>query len=165
MCCWKAMFVWKQCWYHYETYKSCWNFSISYSYIYFVYTYLLFSTSFGSGFGFAKTVRFRFRFYQNPKSGFCWSLSFIDKWRLNGRWRLRNVVNLVKNFKNFYKVLFLKVKKELYKLISKDQFWKYLSFKNWIVGYFNRFEFGYTSNNNIIRKDKYILYEFLFTLR
>ena len=80
MCCWKAIFVWKQCWYHYETYKSCWNFSISYSYIYFVYTYLLFSTSFGfgSGFGFTKTVRFRFRFYRNPKSGFCWSLVFLQ---------------------------------------------------------------------------------------
>ena len=44
MCCWKAIFVWKQCWCHYETCKSCWNFSISYTYIYFVYTYLLFST-------------------------------------------------------------------------------------------------------------------------
>ena len=76
MCCWKAIFVWKQCWCHYETCKSCWNFSISYSYIYFVSTYLLFSTSFGFGFGFGftKTVRFRFRFYRNPKSGFCWPL-------------------------------------------------------------------------------------------
>ena len=79
MCCWKAIFVWKQCWCHYETCKSCWNFSISYTYIYFVYTYLLFRTSFGfgSGFGFTKTVRFRFRFYRNPKSGFCWPLNKI----------------------------------------------------------------------------------------
>ena len=79
MCCWKAIFVWKQCWCHYETCKSCWNFSISYTYIYFVYTYLLFSTSFGFGFGFGftKTVRFRFRFYRNPK------FRFLPKPKLN----------------------------------------------------------------------------------
>ena len=80
MCCWKAIFVWKQCWCHYETCKSCWNFSISYTYIYFVYTYLLFSTSFGFGSGFTKTVRFRFRFYRNPKSGFCWPLFYLPFW-------------------------------------------------------------------------------------
>ena len=101
MCCWKAIFVWKQCWCHYETCKSCWNFSISYTYIYFVYTYLLFSTSFGFGFGFgfAKTLRFRFRFHRNPKNGFCWPLKSqnLEKFKfcLFGYWKFRSTRNKV----------------------------------------------------------------------